>query len=187
MPDLFAGTQLVLVGRYGEGGPASITLEGTVNGRPQRFTYDDLTFRDVGGDDFIAPLWATRKIGYLLNQIRLHGESREVIEQIVNLSIRYGIITPYTSFLVQEPNQALSEEGRQGMAEEAYRALETATPAPASGASAVQDSVAQTDWRRPRRRRHRRASMPRRCRRWVIGPSCTATAYGQTLPSIRRA
>jgi Ca-activated chloride channel family protein len=145
LPDLFVGTQLVLVGRYREGGPATIVLEGSVNGRPQRFTYNDLTFRDAGGDDFIAPLWATRKIGYLLNQVRLHGESREVIEEIVNLSIRYGIITPYTSFLVQEPNQALSEEGRQGMAEDAYRALATASPAPASGASAVQDSVAQAE------------------------------------------
>jgi Ca-activated chloride channel family protein len=144
LPDLFAGTQLVLVGRYRAGGPASVTLSGTVNGRTQRFAYDDLTFRDSGGDDFIAPLWATRKIGHLLNQIRLHGESRELVEAIVNLSIRYGIITPYTSFLVQEPDQALSEAGRRGIADEAYSALESA-PAPASGAAAVRDSVAQSD------------------------------------------
>lgn len=145
LPDLFAGTQLVLVGRYRAGGPAGVTLNGTVNGRAQRFSYDDLTFRDAGGDDFIAPLWATRKIGYLLNQVRLHGESREVIESIVNLSIRYGIITPYTSFLVEEPDQALSETGRQGIAEDAYQALESAPTAPSTGAAAVRDSVAQGD------------------------------------------
>jgi Ca-activated chloride channel family protein len=145
LPDLFAGTQLVLVGRYRTGGPASVVLTGTVNGQVLRFEFDDVTFRDAGGDDFIAPLWATRKIGYLLNQIRLHGESREAVESIVNLSIRYGIITPYTSFLVEEPEQALRESGRQDIAQDAYSAMESAPTAPASGAVAVRDSVAQSD------------------------------------------
>jgi Ca-activated chloride channel family protein len=143
LPDLFVGTQLVLVGRYRDGGPATVTLEGIVNGMPQHFTFQDLTFHDRGGDEFIAPLWATRKIGYLLNEIRLHGESQEIIQEIVNLSIRYGIITPYTSFLVQEPTRALSEEGRDEMARDTYEAMSTATPAPASGAQAVEAAKAQ--------------------------------------------
>jgi Ca-activated chloride channel family protein len=143
LPDLFAGTQLVVVGRYRDGGPATITLRGTVNNQPQTFVYQDLSFRQQGGDDFIAPLWATRKIGYLLNQIRLHGENRELIDEVVKLSIRYGIITPYTSFLVEETERALSEEGRRGIADEAYQQAMTATPAPASGAGAVQKSQEQ--------------------------------------------
>jgi len=145
LPDLFAGTQLVLVGRYRDGGPAIITLEGMVNGRTQRFVYEDLTCRDRGGDEFIAPLWATRKIGYLLNQIRLHGESQELVDEIVELSIRYGIITPYTSFLVEEPMRALSREGRDDIANETFRAMATATPAPAFGAPAVEKAVEQAE------------------------------------------
>jgi hypothetical protein len=143
LPDLFAGTQLVLVGRYTGNGPATVTLEGTVNGKQQRFVYEDLAFRAQGGDDFIAPLWATRKIGYLLNQIRLHGESQEAVDEIVELSIRYGIVTPYTSFLVEEPNRALSHEGRRDIATQSYGAAATAAPAPASGAAAVQKAQAQ--------------------------------------------
>jgi Ca-activated chloride channel family protein len=143
LPDLFAGTQLVLVGRYRDGGPATVTLEGTVNAKTQRFVYEDLTFEDNGGDDFIPPLWATRKIGYLLNQIRLHGESQELVDEIVELSIRYGIITPYTSFLVEEPNMALSREGRDEIARETYRSMATAVPAPAAGAAAVDKAVEQ--------------------------------------------
>jgi Ca-activated chloride channel family protein len=50
IPDLFAGNQLVLVGRYREGGPATVDLEGTVNGEAQSFTYPDLQFREVGGE-----------------------------------------------------------------------------------------------------------------------------------------
>jgi len=145
LPDLFAGTQLVLVGRYRDGGPATVTLEGMVNGRTQRFVYEDLTFRDRGGDEFIAPLWATRKIGYLLNQIRLHGESQELVDEIVELSIRYGIITPYTSFLVEEPMRALSREGRDDIANETFRAMATATPPPAVGAQAVEKAQAQAE------------------------------------------
>jgi hypothetical protein len=145
LPDLFAGSQLALVGRFRDGGPATITLEGTVNGETQRFVYEDLSFREEGGDEFIAPLWATRKIGYLLNEIRLHGESPELVDEIVELSIRYGIITPYTSFLVEEPLRALSEEGRDAIANDAFRSMTEAAPAPAAGAQAVEKAQEQAE------------------------------------------
>jgi len=147
LPDLFAGTQLVLVGRYREGGDTTITLEGEVRDRLQSFEYDDVHFRDRGGDEFIPRLWATRKIGYLLSQIRLHGESRELVDEIVDLSVRYGIITPYTSFLVDETEDVLSEEGRDRVAEQKYQAMATATPAPAYGAGAVDKSEAESGLR----------------------------------------
>jgi Ca-activated chloride channel homolog len=145
LPDLFAGTQLVLAGRYRQGGPATVTLEGQVNGRPQTFVYDDLTFARQGGRDFIPRLWATRKIGFLLNEVRLRGERPEVIDEIVKLSIRYGIITPYTSFLVEEPDDALTEEGRDVIIE---REVERVAGAPAAipfGAQAVDAAEAQAD------------------------------------------
>jgi Ca-activated chloride channel family protein len=108
LPDLFAGSQLVIVGRYRQSGPATITLKGTLNGQPQAYQFQDLTFKSAGfespsqADAFIAPLWATRKIGYLLSQIRLHGQTQEAVDEIVSLAKRYGIVTPYTSFLVEE-------------------------------------------------------------------------------------
>jgi Ca-activated chloride channel family protein len=138
LPDLFAGTQLVVVGRYYEGGDTTITLRGEVNGQPQVFEYSDVTFQRDGGEEFIARLWATRKIGYLLQQIRLHGEQGELVDEIVELSIRYGIITPYTSFLVEETERALREAGREGIAQDVQA---TASPAPASGEQAVERSA----------------------------------------------
>ncbi|MFQ5555081.1 MAG: VIT domain-containing protein [Acidimicrobiia bacterium] len=101
--DLFAGEQLALVGRYDDGGPATITLRGLVNGETTTFTYEDERFRTTGGAEFLPRLWATRKVGSLLKDIRLHGASQEVIEQIIEIASRYGIVTPYTSFLVTEP------------------------------------------------------------------------------------
>jgi Ca-activated chloride channel family protein len=140
LPDLFAGTQLVLVGRYHGGGDTTLTLRGQVNDLAQTFEYGGVTFQQESGDEFIARLWATRKIGYLLQQIRLHGEENELVNEIVDLSIRYGIITPYTSFLVEETDRALREEGRQGISQDVQA---TAQPAPASGQEAVERSAGE--------------------------------------------
>lgn len=140
LPDLFAGSQLVVVGRYRQGGDTDLTLKGEVNDRLQRFRHEDVTFQRDGGEEFIARLWATRKIGYLLQQIRLNGEEKEMIDEIVDLSIRYGIITPYTSFLVEETEMALRAEGRETIADSMWMQA-TAMPAPASGAQAVERSA----------------------------------------------
>jgi Ca-activated chloride channel family protein len=142
LSDLFAGTQLLVVGRYRDGGDTTITLSGEVNGLPQSFRFDDLTFHQQGGEEFIGRLWATRKIGYLLEQIRLHGEERELIDEVVDLSIRYGIITPYTSFLVEETEMALREEGRADIAQE-VQAQATASPPAWTGAEAVERSAGE--------------------------------------------
>lgn len=138
LPDLFAGTQLVVVGRYREGGDAVVTLAGQVNGQRQVFEYDDLLFSTEGGDDFIGRLWATRKIGYLLQQIRLNGEEKELVDEIVDLSVRYGIVTPYTSFLVEEPEMALREGGRSEIAEQVV--ADSSAGAEVSGEAAVNRS-----------------------------------------------
>jgi Ca-activated chloride channel family protein len=144
LPDLFAGTQLVIAGRYKKGGPANITLTGNVNNKPQVFEYEDFTFAQEGGDEFIAPLWATRKIGYLLAQIRLHGENREAVDEIVELAIRYGIVTPYTSFLIEENSDVLTEAGRTSAGGAVQQNAPSPTSAPASGADAVQRSQANS-------------------------------------------
>ena len=146
LPDLFAGEQLILTGRYrlpsgGASQAATITLTGQVNGERREFVYEGV-FCAAAGDDFIPRLWATRKIGYLLTQIRLHGENAEWVDAIVDLSVRYGIITPYTSFLIQE-DDILTSTGRDEAAKE-YMAQPTA---PVVGAPAAEEAEAQADMR----------------------------------------
>lgn len=112
LPDLFAGSQLIVTGRFRGEGTATITLTGQLNGQTQRYTYSDLKFpANAGGQPFIPRLWATRKIGALLNQIRLGGEKPELVDSIIRLSVRYGIITPYTSYLIQEDDIRLRRDG----------------------------------------------------------------------------
>ena len=142
LPDLFAGAQLVIVGRYRQGGAAEVALSGMVNDRQHRLSYEGLHFRREGGEPFIARLWATRKIGHLLSEIRLHGESQELVDEVVALSIRYGIITPYTSFLVEEPEAALTRRGREEIVRQEVGRL-ASTPAAVSGGKAVDRAQVQ--------------------------------------------
>ncbi len=130
VPDLFAGSQLVIAGRYVNGGGTTLTVKGQVNGQSQSYTFSGVSFKSVGGDDFIAPLWATRKIGYLLAQIRLHGENKEAVDEIVSLAVRYGIVTPYTSFLIDESQDVLTREGRVGAAKDLNSQMAPAITAP---------------------------------------------------------
>lgn len=106
LPDLFGGTQLVIAGRYRTGGTATLRLSGEVDAGARTYRYAGLQFVGRGGNEFIPRLWAQRKIGYLLTQIRLKGERAELVEEVTDLGIKHGIVTPYTSFLVEEPMTA---------------------------------------------------------------------------------
>ena len=141
LPDLFGGTQLIVLGRYRVGGPVEVTLSGEVNGDRLDFEYEDLRLHNKGGEPFLPRLWATRRIGYLLNQIRLHGERAEWVDTVVELSVRYGIVTPYTSYLITE-DDILTQQGLASAADEEFERLQSEAPAPASGEAAVSEAEA---------------------------------------------
>ncbi len=109
LPDLFAGGQLVWVGRYPAGGKVTVELSGDVNGAARRFNYPEPSLATSGGESAVARLWATRKIGALLTAIRRNGSNPEIIDAIVQLSLEYGVVTPYTSYLVEEPEMAAAQ------------------------------------------------------------------------------
>jgi Ca-activated chloride channel family protein len=142
LPDLFAGGQLIVVGRYRNSGETSIKLSGRVEGQSEEFRYSDIEFVSSGGPDFLPRLWATRKIGALLNDLRLHGADQETVDQVVRLSIQYGIVTPYTSYLVTEPN-ALGADAIGEIVEDAFKALQSA-PTIVSGQAAVERAAAES-------------------------------------------
>jgi Ca-activated chloride channel homolog len=102
LPDLFKGEQLVLVGRYSGRGDSAMILEGTVNGSTKRFTYEGKFSGENSDNEFIPRLWATRRVGYLLDEIRLHGENSELRDEVTDLARKYGIVTPYTAYLIVE-------------------------------------------------------------------------------------
>ena len=102
LPDLFKGEQLVLVGRYTGQGDSAAVLEGTVNGGSRKFAYDVKFPEESSENDFIPRLWATRRVGYLMDEIRLHGENAELRDEVTELARQYGIVTPYMAYLIVE-------------------------------------------------------------------------------------
>ncbi|MGL5098300.1 MAG: VWA domain-containing protein, partial [Planctomycetia bacterium] len=98
LPDLFHGGQLVVVGRYTGAGPVAVKLSGRLGDRREEFVYELVLPAEKRENDFLPGLWARRKIGYLLDQIRLSGESKELVDEVVRLAREFGVATPYTSF-----------------------------------------------------------------------------------------
>lgn len=100
LPDLFHGGQLVVLGRYHGAGDTALRLTGLLGKEPREFTYETHFPAKAADKPFVEDLWARRKVGYLLAQIRLNGEKKELVEAVTALAKKYGIATPYTSWLV---------------------------------------------------------------------------------------
>ncbi|HUG90683.1 MAG TPA: VIT domain-containing protein [Planctomycetaceae bacterium] len=107
IPDVFKGEQVIVYGRYTGHGTKTVKLTGTVAGKRQTFEYQ-LEFPEYSEDDkhaFVPRLWAGRKVDFLLSELRKAGSdnmNQELIDEVTFLAKRYGIITPYTSFLVAD-------------------------------------------------------------------------------------
>ena len=107
LPDLFGGDELVVFGRYRGAGreERSVTVIGRRGGHEERFSTAARFGSEQSGADYVQQLWAARKAGTLSSEIRLHGPNPEIVSELKRLALRYGILTEYTSYLVQEPNQ----------------------------------------------------------------------------------
>jgi len=106
LPDLFAEDELVVFGRYrgAWSGERSVTVNGRRDGHAEQFT-TSAPVAQGSGAEYIPQLWAARTAGALAREIRLHGQNPEIVNELKRLALRYGILTEYTSYLVQEPNQ----------------------------------------------------------------------------------
>ncbi|RIK72609.1 MAG: hypothetical protein DCC67_19030 [Planctomycetota bacterium] len=106
--DLFAGDQLAMVGRYRQGGAAKVTIAGRVGDNEQTFDFPAQLVEESDDDTnaFVAKLWATRRVGEIIDEIDLKGKNDELVKELVDLATKHGILTPYTSFLADETNEA---------------------------------------------------------------------------------
>jgi len=112
IPDLFKGGSITLMGRFKGSGKSTVTVKGNVNGKQQTFEYAINLEKENTDLEFIPNLWASRAVGYLLDQIRLHGESEELKKEVTRLAKKHGIITPYTSYLIIEDEAVATRDNR---------------------------------------------------------------------------
>jgi Ca-activated chloride channel family protein len=125
IPDLFEGSQLVLAGRYRNSGRSTLRVTGRVGGDRQTFEVQTDLARagEHSSQSFVETLWATRRVGDLIDQIDLNGPNKELIDELVALSTRYGILTPYTSFLADERVSLLALSSNTAQARKNLEAL----------------------------------------------------------------
>ncbi len=101
LPNIPAGTQQIMVGRYlpeGRQQAGEVIVTGKRGSETVRYTAR-INFADAeAGNSFIPRLWGRGHLDHLLAQ----GTSAAIREQIVALSEEFHIITPYTSLLVLE-------------------------------------------------------------------------------------
>jgi Ca-activated chloride channel family protein len=112
LPDLFKGSNLLVFGKYKGKGLTKITLSGKLNGKQKEFTLKENFTSSDDNYNFIPQLWASRRIGYLLDLIRLNGEDKELVDEVIMLARERGIITPYTSYLIMEDEEIRVRGGR---------------------------------------------------------------------------
>ena len=132
---IFAGEQRLITGRYEGAGSVTVVLTGQAADGERRFAYE-LALPERANDSGVALLWAQRRIADLLTELRVEGEREGLIEQIIAVANRFGIVTPYTAYLAEEPDAVFNEP--EAMAD----AMAEAAAAPASGRSAVEDAEA---------------------------------------------
>ncbi len=120
LSDLFEGDQLVLLGQYKGEQPLRMRLKGEYFGRSKTFQFNFKLDNATTKNSFVARLWASRKIAMLVDEIRQAGaengapvqvanpkaitdpKMKELVDEIVRLSVEFGILTEYTAFLARE-------------------------------------------------------------------------------------
>lgn len=155
LPDLFAGEELILTGRYQGTGHGAVVIEGRRGSRRERFSTIAEFPEHQRDNGFIAPLWAARRIGELTRQARLEGNNPGLVAQIRELGLRYGVITEYTSYLVLEPGQTVATAPAAPAAQtgnEAFRRAERSAQLAESKSLAAADAVAERGGRSSERR-----------------------------------
>ena len=143
--DLFKGMQVAMIGRYRNSADLrniAILIRGKTGREARSFSFDGLDFPERNSEnEFLPRLWASRRVGWLIEEIRRNGETKELRDEVTDLGTRYGIVTPYTSYLAIDGTMANAPRDSE-------RARRIASAAPAkvearSGADAVQFSVQQ--------------------------------------------
>ena len=111
LPDLFVGEELTVFGRYADAGRGELSIDGEREGRVASFSAEVVFSEHETENEFIPRLWAARKIGELTREVRVNGSHPELIDEIRQTALRYGILTEYTSYLVLEPDMIAGEGG----------------------------------------------------------------------------
>ncbi len=148
VPGIFAGSQALLAGRYEGAGEATITVTGNSAAGPETFVYDVVFPERETADPAISQLWAQRRVADLLTELRIEGVRDSLVEEVVEVANQFGIVTPYTAYLAEEPDmRRFAVDGDDFALEMAMDEAEALAAAPSSGQAAVERAKSEGEMR----------------------------------------
>jgi hypothetical protein len=125
---LFVGSDKIILGMYDEN-------TATMNVEARGFTRDgsyesehEFSVQPSDENSFIPRLWAYNTIRDKLDEMKVEGETDELVSEVTNLSLEYGFVTPYTSFFVEIPQAEEPEYDSDSTEYEADEAVMDVAP-----------------------------------------------------------
>jgi Ca-activated chloride channel family protein len=148
LADQFEGDQMIILGQYLDSSAEKLVVEGNYFGKDRRFEFNFDSSKATTRNAFVPRLWASRKIASLIEEIRQSGADsglptvdganpakKELVDEIVRLSTKWGILTEYTAFLALEPGTVVAGGDTRGPSIET--ALRYSVPTSAPGRAAA--------------------------------------------------
>ncbi len=127
--DVFDGDQVIILGRYDQTGPMKLRLEGSFGDAVKAYDFEVSTADASDRNGFVGRMWAQRRINSLLDSVRqamadkpnldprTDPATKELVEEVVRLSTRFGVLTEYTAFLATEQDKKFAGDVRERTAQ----------------------------------------------------------------------
>lgn len=102
---LYRGQQLVMFGHYQKPGPVTINMEAKISGQVHEWSCSAVLPEVDTDNPEIERLWALSAIEEVMSEIRVHGESDNLRNRVVDLATEYSLVTDYTSMVVLDEQE----------------------------------------------------------------------------------
>ena len=104
--NLYAGQQVLALGRYSGGGPVKVTLSGRISGENKKWQcMANLPETDEDNPE-IERIWALSHIEAVMDEIRDQGETDARIRRVTDLATEFSLVTDYTAMIVLDADEA---------------------------------------------------------------------------------
>jgi Ca-activated chloride channel family protein len=111
LPDLFAGAPLVILGRYRGTAGGSLALQAR---GPAGQEWFETVPAQPSGNSAIAAVWARGRVRELEDRYALgKGDPQQLEKQIVDTSLRFGVLCRFTAFIAVDRSQVVNPGGEQ--------------------------------------------------------------------------
>jgi Ca-activated chloride channel family protein len=116
--NLYLGQQLIVVGRYATAGYVDVTFSGDAFGQPQSYQYGvDLADTTISTYMFLTKLWAKEKMKNMYIEYHTYDpdspEADSIKNAIIDISMCYNVISPFTSYTGGGGPVGVEEEDEQ--------------------------------------------------------------------------